>query len=93
MYRLFGTRTQSSFSNWIVTHINFTSVFIRTCESSDYENWTVSDGVNNLWSIILKVTLFCDSVLGISSACWVRLRLLSVAGLVYVVGIVDNMNE
>ena len=53
MYRLFGTRTQSSSSDWIVTHVNFTSVFIRTCELSDYENWTVSDEVNDLWSIIL----------------------------------------
>ena len=33
------------------------------------------------------------SVLGISSACWVRLGLLNVASLVYVVGIVDNMND
>ena len=45
--RLFGTSSRSVSSDWIITHVNFTSVFARTCESSDYENWTVSDGVNN----------------------------------------------
>ena len=41
----------------------------------------------------ISILLFCDSVLGISSACWVRLGLLSVAGPMCVVGIVDNMKE
>ena len=94
MCRLFGTSLQNS---WVVILVNFTSIFLRTCETSDYENWTVSDGVNTIlfflhMCIHINVIYF-DSVLGTSSACWERLGLLNVASLVCVVGIVDNMNE
>ena len=53
IHRLFGTRFRSSSSNWIVFPINFTNIFLRTCEASDYSNWTVSDGVNLLKHKIL----------------------------------------
>ena len=43
--RLLGTNSRLSFSPWIITHVNFTSIFLRTCEASDYYQWTVSDGV------------------------------------------------
>ena len=37
--------------------------------------------------------LSCYSVLEISSVCWVRQGLLSVAGLMYAVGMADNMSD
>ena len=47
VYRLFGSEERFASSDWIVTHVNFTSIFNRTCEASDYEYWNMSDGVNN----------------------------------------------
>ena len=41
--RLFSEADTSP--HWIVTHVNFTAIFPRTCGPSDYYQWTVSDGV------------------------------------------------
>ena len=43
--RVFGHPSNAT-SSWIITHINFTSIFYRSCEDSDYYYWTVSDGVS-----------------------------------------------
>ena len=43
--RLFSASDDSP--DWIVIHVNFTSIFSRTCDgTSDYYQWTVSDGVS-----------------------------------------------
>ena len=43
--RLFSEGEDSR--NWIVIHVNFTSIFPRTCDgASDYYQWTVSDMVS-----------------------------------------------
>ena len=91
--RLFGSQVKSASSYWIITHVNFTSIFNRTCEASDYEYWNMSDGVNNQSLNYVYNVNGCDSVLKTSSACWVKLGLLNVANLKCAVGIVDNMNE
>ena len=46
--RLFNENNSSR--QWIVTHINFTSIFSHTCEDSDYYEWHVSNGVINFIS-------------------------------------------
>ena len=43
--RVFGHPSDAR-SSWIITHINFTSIFLHSCEQSDYYYWTVSDGVS-----------------------------------------------
>ena len=63
MYRLFGTESQTTSADWIVTHINFTSIFPRTCGASDYHQWVVSDQVSYyhcnqeslLWTLAVTV--------------------------------------
>ena len=44
--RLFGTTSLTRSTSWIVSNINFTSIFPYKCQASDYYHWTVSDGVN-----------------------------------------------
>ena len=45
VFRLFSEGEDSR--SWIITHVNFTSIFLRTCEPLDYYDWTVSDGVSD----------------------------------------------
>ena len=56
LYRLFGSESQITSTDWIITHVNFSSVFPRTCGTSDYYQWTVSDGV----SYILAHSIHCS---------------------------------
>ena len=58
--RLFGTRSSEMRSDWIVIHVNFTAIFLRTCEASDYYPWTVSDGVSPCVYVVDTAT--CDQV-------------------------------
>ena len=48
MHRLFGTHRNAR-AAWIITHINFSLIFLRTCGPSDYYNWTVSDEVSYIY--------------------------------------------
>jgi len=48
MCRLFGTRSSFRGFYWVVTRINFTSIFPRTCGALDYYNWIVSNRVSKL---------------------------------------------
>ena len=58
--RVFG-HPRDSRSSWIITHINFTSIFHHSCEESDYYYWTVSDGVS--YYIILHIVLVDIAIL------------------------------
>ena len=46
IHRLIGVSYTSTSDYWVAVHIDFTSVFTRTCQSLDYYNWIVSDGVS-----------------------------------------------
>ena len=53
--RLFGKSSLTRRTSWIVSHINFTSIFPYKCQASDYYHWTVSDGVS------YYLTLYTDA--------------------------------